>query len=153
MGHKAQAFARASYCRSNTKAQNLVASFAVLSFCWSTFVWMARDRDGCPKHFLCIPNSVGGADSSARPYVEYSEVTQTAAVYRISSLLKTVQSPHQLVQAYESVFFGRIMVIDGALMLTERDEMNYHEVIPRRAAPHARGRSAPRGRALVLGRQ
>ena len=32
-----------------------------------------------------------------------------------------------LSQVYESLFFGKILTIDGALMITERDEPNYHE--------------------------
>ena len=56
-------------------------------------------------------------------------MTSSAAVYRVSSLLKTVRSPYQLIQVYESLFFGKILTIDGALMITERDEPNYHETL------------------------
>ena len=81
----------------------------------------------CPAMHLCVPNHVGGSPSSATPYIEYSDVTSSAAIYRVSALLKTVQTPYQLVQVYETVFFGKILTIDGALMITERDESNYHE--------------------------
>jgi len=63
------------------------------------------------------------------------------AVYRVSSLLKTVRSPYQLIQVYESLFFGKILTIDGALMITERDEPNYHESLVHTTLaylPHAR---------------
>ena len=81
------------------------------------------------------------------PYVEFSEVTSSAAIYRVSSLLKTVRSPFQLIQVYESLFFGKILTIDGALMVTERDEPNYHETLVHTTLvylPHAR-------RVLVVG--
>jgi len=84
-------------------------------------------KQECPKDHLCVPNDVGGSPSSATPYIEYSDVTSSAAVYRVSSLIKTQQSPYQLVQVYETLFFGKILTIDGALMITERDEPNYHE--------------------------
>ena len=103
--------------------------------------------DECPKGFICVPNGVGGSASSTPPYIEYSDVTSTAAVYRVSSLIKSVQSPYQLVQVYESLFFGKILTIDGALMITERDECNYHETIVHTTMaylPHAK-------RVLVIG--
>ena len=52
-----------------------------------------------------------------------------------------------LVQVYESLFFGKILTIDGALMITERDECNYHETIVHTTMaylPHAK-------RVLVIG--
>jgi len=101
----------------------------------------------CPPDHLCVPNEVGGSPSTATPYIEYSEVTSTAAVYRVSSLLKTVRSPYQLIQVYESLFFGKILTIDGALMITERDEPNYHESLVHTSMaylPHAK-------RVLVIG--
>jgi len=52
----------------------------------------------CPPNHLCVPNEVSGSPSMTTPYIEYSEVTSTASVYRVSSLLKTVRSPYQLIQ-------------------------------------------------------
>ena len=40
-----------------------------------------------------------------------------------------MRTPYQLIEVYESLFFGKILTIDGALMITERDEPNYHETI------------------------
>ena len=83
----------------------------------------------CPKGFLCVPNDVGGSQSHATPYIEYSEVTSSASVYRVSAKLKTVKTPYQLIEVYESLFFGKILTIAGALMIPERDEPNYHETL------------------------
>jgi len=106
-----------------------------------------RPNHECPPRHLCVPNEVGGSPSSTTPYIEYSDVTSTATVYRVSSLLKTVRTPYQLIQVYESLFFGKILTIDGALMITERDEPNYHESLVHTTLaylPHAR-------RVLVIG--
>jgi len=123
-------------------AVGLLAAFAL----WRTAVYASKPA-ACPPGFYCVPNAVGGTPSGIPPYVEYSDVTSTAAVYRVSALLKTVQSPYQLVQVYESLFFGKILTIDGALMITERDEPNYHESLVHTSMaylPHAK-------RVLVIG--
>ena len=48
---------------------------------------------------------------------------------RVDRQLCSVQSEFQRIDIYESVEFGRILVIDGCLMLTEFDEFIYHEMI------------------------
>merc|ERR1712050_585871 len=56
-------------------------------------------------------------------------------------------SHHTSFQVYESLFFGKILTIDGALMITERDESNYHESLVHTTMaylPHAK-------RVLVIG--
>ena len=90
---------------------------------------MIFPRHKCPPQMLCVPYDVGGNPTTTQPYIEYSDVTSSASVYRVSALLKTVKTPFQLIQVYESHFFGKILTIDGALMITERDEPNYHETI------------------------
>lgn len=39
------------------------------------------------------------------------------------------RSAYQTIEVYETTWFGRIMVIDGFLMLTERDNFLYHEMM------------------------
>jgi spermidine synthase len=39
------------------------------------------------------------------------------------------QSDYQRIDVFESVEFGRILVLDGFLMLTEKDEFIYHEML------------------------
>jgi spermidine synthase len=48
---------------------------------------------------------------------------------RIDKHLHSEQSDFQRIDVFESVEFGRILVIDGFVMLTERDEFIYHEMI------------------------
>lgn len=57
------------------------------------------------------------------------------------------QSEYQMVDVIDTLEFGRILILDGLVMLTERDEAAYHEMIVHLSAfthPHPR-------RALVVG--
>ena len=101
---------------------------ALSSAAWSSYVYYDRSFR-CPEGTVCIEGDSFGSGPPVTPYTEFTEVTNSHAVYRVSALLKTEQSPYQLVQAYQSHFFGKILVIDGALMITERDESNYHETL------------------------
>jgi spermidine synthase len=47
----------------------------------------------------------------------------------IKGVLHSVQSPFQRVDILETSGFGRIMTLDGLMMVTERDEFVYHEMI------------------------
>lgn len=46
-----------------------------------------------------------------------------------SQKLVDVQSDFQHIEVYQSEFFGKILVLDGIIQLTERDNMGYHEMI------------------------
>ncbi|NLM09973.1 MAG: polyamine aminopropyltransferase [Clostridiaceae bacterium] len=48
---------------------------------------------------------------------------------KVEKQLTSVQSEFQRIDIFESEDFGRILVIDGYLMLTEKDEFIYHEMI------------------------
>ncbi|MCH8843456.1 MAG: polyamine aminopropyltransferase [SAR324 cluster bacterium] len=39
------------------------------------------------------------------------------------------QSPYQMIEVVETLEFGRMLVVDGAIMFTARDEFVYHEMI------------------------
>ncbi len=57
------------------------------------------------------------------------------------------QSPHQKIEILDTYGYGKTLVIDGAIVCTERDEHIYHEMIvhvPMQTRPEAR-------RALVVG--
>lgn len=61
--------------------------------------------------------------------------------FRIVETLFVQQSPYQRVEILETADHGRILLNDGVLMLTERDEFIYHEMIahvPLFVHPHAR---------------
>jgi len=48
---------------------------------------------------------------------------------RIEKQLASVQSEFQRIDIFDSVEFGRIMILDGLLIVTEKDEYIYHEMI------------------------
>ena len=48
---------------------------------------------------------------------------------RIDKQLYSGQSEFQRIDVFQSPEFGRILVLDGYVMLTEKDEFIYHEMI------------------------
>ncbi len=48
---------------------------------------------------------------------------------KIDEVLHEETSPYQEIAVYQSGFFGRVLVLDGLVMLTERDEFVYHEML------------------------
>ena len=48
---------------------------------------------------------------------------------RVTDHLYSGESPFQKIDVFETAEFGRVLVIDGYLMTTERDEFIYHEMI------------------------
>lgn len=48
---------------------------------------------------------------------------------RVNKQLVSIQSEFQRIDVFESVEFGRILTLDGYLMVTEKDEYIYHEMI------------------------
>ncbi len=53
----------------------------------------------------------------------------SAIGYRITRKLDEVQSQFQKIEIYESTDWGNLMLIDGAMMLTTRDNFLYHEMM------------------------
>ena len=43
--------------------------------------------------------------------------------------LQVEQTPYQTVEIYETDSFGTMMVIDGCVMVTDRDSFIYHEML------------------------
>jgi spermidine synthase len=48
---------------------------------------------------------------------------------RYSGKLVDEQSPYQHIEVYQTEYFGKVLVLDGIIQLTERDNMGYHEMI------------------------
>jgi spermidine synthase len=61
-------------------------------------------------------------------YNEYYN-EQTGLTIGLKKLLFSKQSVYQLVEVYETDTWGNLMTIDGMVMLSERDEFVYHEMI------------------------
>ena len=62
-------------------------------------------------------------------YIEHFQPTGSAIGFRITGKLEEVQSPFQKIEIYDSTDWGKLMVIDGAMMLTSKDNFFYHEMI------------------------
>lgn len=60
---------------------------------------------------------------------ENFEPSGSAIGYRITRKLDEVQSPFQKIEIYQSTDWGNLMLIDGAMMLTTRDNFLYHEMM------------------------
>ena len=48
---------------------------------------------------------------------------------RVSATLHTEQTPYQNLAIYDTVQYGRLLVLDGCVMTTDADEFVYHEMI------------------------
>ncbi len=60
---------------------------------------------------------------------ENFEPAGSAIGYRIRGKLDDVQSPFQHIEIFETTDWGNLMLIDGAVMLTTRDNFFYHEMM------------------------
>ena len=80
-------------------------------------------------------NPAPAADSSEIPMTDTTwmqerfEPTGSSIGFRITRKLDEVQSPFQKIEIYESTDWGNLMLIDGAMMLTTRDNFLYHEMM------------------------
>lgn len=64
-------------------------------------------------------------------YIEYFESAGTAFGLKLNSASKLdeVQSPYQKIEIWDTETFGRLMTIDGATMVSTRDNFLYHEMM------------------------
>ena len=60
---------------------------------------------------------------------EQFEPAGSSIGFRVRAKLDEVQSPFQKIEIYESTDWGNVMLIDGAMMLTTRDNFLYHEMM------------------------
>jgi spermidine synthase len=49
--------------------------------------------------------------------------------YEVSRILYSGRSGFQEIMVFENPFFGRVLVLDGVVQITERDEFFYHEML------------------------
>ena len=67
--------------------------------------------------------------SSPTWFREDFEHTGSSIGFRIVRKLDEVQSPFQKIEIYQTTDWGNLMVIDGATMVTTRDNFFYHEMM------------------------
>jgi spermidine synthase len=69
------------------------------------------------------------------------------SAFRVTRLVHTEQTLYQHLEIYDSAIFGRMLVLDGAVQTTEREEFVYHEML---AHPALCTHPAPK-RVLIIG--
>jgi spermidine synthase len=74
------------------------------------------------------------------PALQLTAVALPPRCCQISDTLHDEHSEHQHIQVFETKTYGRMLVLDGVIQLTERDECSYQA---RTGARHAH--PAPRG--------
>ena len=62
-------------------------------------------------------------------FTEISQEGGTAFSLKLHSKLHEEQSPYQKIEVYKTKHFGNLLVIDGFVMLSERDNFIYHEMM------------------------
>jgi spermidine synthase len=62
-------------------------------------------------------------------FTEIHPATGSAFSLKIKGVLHDAQSPYQRVAVYATEAFGKLMVIDGYIMLASRDNFLYHEMM------------------------
>lgn len=62
-------------------------------------------------------------------FTEASNVTGTAFSLQVKEKLADEQTPYQHIEIYDTTTFGKLMVIDGFVMLSSRDNFLYHEMM------------------------
>ena len=60
---------------------------------------------------------------------EVSKGSNSAFAFEINEKLDDIQTEFQHIEIYSTKGFGNLMVIDGCIMLTQRDNFIYHEMI------------------------
>ncbi len=64
------------------------------------------------------------------PYIFRYEISPHISVYlECNEILHSSRSSFQKIEVVESLDFGRMLVLDGVINLTERDEFVYHEML------------------------
>ncbi len=62
-------------------------------------------------------------------FTEVQDRTGTAFSLRIRRKLHSERSPFQQIDVYDTTDFGRLMVLDGCTMVSDRDNFLYHEMM------------------------
>ena len=80
-------------------------------------------------------------------YTERYEEHGAALSLKIREVLHREQSPYQNIEIFETEQFGTLMTLDGLVMVTDRDNFLYHEMM---SHPALFTHPAPK-RVLIIG--
>ena len=62
-------------------------------------------------------------------FTEQHDYSGSSIGFRVTQRLHSEQSPFQSIEIYDSTDWGKLMVIDGCMMVTTRDNFFYHEMM------------------------
>ena len=62
-------------------------------------------------------------------FTEQHEASGSSIGYRVGAKLADEKTPFQHIEVWRTTDWGNLMVIDGCIMLTSRDNFFYHEMI------------------------
>src|SRR5690606_22049273 len=62
-------------------------------------------------------------------FIEHFDSAGTAVSLRLNAKPEEVEAPYQHIEMLETDTFGYLMTIDGATMVTSRDNFLYHEMM------------------------
>jgi spermidine synthase len=69
-------------------------------------------------------------DTAMIPHIFRYQVSPNITVHlECNGILHSSRSEYQQIEVVESLGFGRMLVLDGVINLTERDEYIYHEML------------------------
>jgi spermidine synthase len=86
--------------------------------------------------------------SSSNWFTEKHEASGSSIGYRVGDKLADERTPYQHIEIYATTDWGNLMVIDGCIMLTSRDNFLYHEMMTH---PALYTHAAPRNVAIIGG--
>ena len=66
---------------------------------------------------------------SANWFIEAHQASGSSVGYRVEERLHVEKTPFQTIEIYQTTDWGKLMVIDDCVMLTDRDNFLYHEMM------------------------
>ena len=88
-----------------------------------------------------------GLDPDAKRFIEWARPGSTGSIFTVDALIEHKRTAYQDLLLFENAFWGKVLVLDGAVQLTELDEFFYHESL---AHPALLAREYPE-RVLIIG--
>lgn len=73
----------------------------------------------------------GKKRSPITKFAEFREYHSSSCglFFKVKNVLYSRQSPYQKIEVIENEYFGKILLLDGLVQTTERDEFYYHEML------------------------
>lgn len=119
--------------RSVTGAFVVAATGALLVALYSTTPVVAA-VGGSDNNIIAAASSSSSVVGDDVPTSRIGELEPSIGFYQAielaeKSLLYSKQSKYQDIQVHKSKFFGKVLVLDGVIQLTERDADSYNEMM------------------------